>query len=157
MRKKIDEQEVIKFMENMSPETKIYLGADSEKVKKNGKIFAVYTVVIVIHIEGCKGCKVFAESSVEEDYDKDPSKPFTRMMKEAEKVAELHARFKDIFYDYEIEIHIDINTKKNSGSNIALQAALGFIQGTTGVRPIPKPNAWSASYAADRATELGWA
>lgn len=156
MRKKIDENEVVRFLETVSLESKIYLGADSEKVKVDGKIYADYTVVIVVHIDGCKGCKMFAEVTREEDYDRDPSKPFMRMMKEAEKVAELHDRFKDIFYDYEVYIHLDISQKKTCGSHIALQAAKGFVKGVTGVDPQAKPEAWAGSYAADRAKELGY-
>lgn len=156
MRKKIDENEVVRFLETVSLESKIYLGADSEKVKVDGKIYADYTVVIVVHIDGCKGCKMFAEVTREEDYDKDPSKPFMRMMKEAEKVAELHDRFKDIFYDYEVSIHLDISQKKTAGSSIAMEAARGYVKAMTMVDPSLKPNSWGASYAADRAKDLGY-
>lgn len=156
MRKKIDENEVVRFLETVSLESKIYLGADSEKVKVDGKIYADYTVVIVVHIDGCKGCKMFAEVTREEDYDKDPSKPFMRMMKEAEKVAELHDRFKDIFYDYEVSIHLDISPKKTAGSSIAMEAARGYVKAMTMVEPSLKPNSWGASYAADRAKDLGY-
>ncbi|USV41053.1 hypothetical protein [Xanthomonas phage BUDD] len=155
MQKKIDVKAVEAFMQTQSPETKVYLGADSEKVKVNGKMYADYTVVIVVHIDGCKGCKVFAETTREEDYDKDPSKPFTRMMKEAEKVAELHDRFKDVFYDFEVSIHLDINPKKTAGSSIAMEAARGYVKAMTMVDPHLKPVAFAGSYAADRAKELG--
>ena len=156
MRKRIDAEEVKAFMQTMSPETKVYLGADSEKVKVDGKFYADYTVVIVVHIDGCKGCKMFAEVSREPDYDADPSKPFTRMMKEAEKVAELHDRFKDIFYDFEVSIHLDINPKKSAGSSIAMEAARGYVRAMTMVEPDLKPVAFAGSYAADRAKELGY-
>lgn len=157
MKKMIDEKELSDFMINMSPETKVYFGCDSERVKVNGKWYADYIVVIVVHIEGCKGCKLFAEVSREKDYDQDPSKPFTRMMTEARKITELHTKFKDIFYDFEISIHLDISRKKTCGSNVALEAACGFVKGVTGVTPSAKPEAWAASYAADRAKELGYA
>lgn len=155
MSSKINEKEVIEFMSKMSADTKVYLGADSEKIKKGGKTFALVTTVIVVHIDGCKGCKVFAETSLEPDWDKDPSKPYTRMMMEAQKVAELHDRFKDILYDYEVSIHLDISRKKTCGSNVALESALGYVQGVTGIKPLAKPFAPSASYAADRAVGLG--
>lgn len=156
MGKKISEQEVIAFMQTMSPETKVYLGADSEKVKVNGKYFADYTVVIVVHIDGSKGCKLFAETTREADYDQDASKPFTRMMMEAQKVAELHDRFKDIFYDFEVSIHLDINPKKSAGSSCAMEAARGYVKAMTTVEPELKPLAFAGSYAADRAKELGY-
>jgi predicted RNase H-related nuclease YkuK (DUF458 family) len=156
MSKKIDEKELSDFMINMSPETKVYFGCDSEKVKVNGKFYADYMCVIVVHIEGCKGCKIFAEQSREIDYDSDPSKPFMRMMKEAEKVTELHNRFKDIFYDFECSIHLDINPKKTAGSSIAKDAAVGYVKAMTQVTPDLKPMAFAGSYAADRAKELGF-
>lgn len=155
MKKMIDEKELSDFMINMSPETKVYFGCDSERVKVNGKWHADYIVVIVVHIEGCKGCKLFAEVSREKDYDQDPSKPFTRMMTEARKITELHTKFKDIFYDFEVSIHIDINPKKSAGSSIAKEAAVGYIKAMTQVTPELKPMAFAASYAADRAKELG--
>ena len=156
MRKKIDIAEVERFMQTQSPETKVYLGADSEKVKVDGKFYADYTVVIVVHIDGCKGCKMFAETTREPDYDSDPSKPFTRMMMEAQKVAELHDRFKDVFYDFEVSIHLDINPKKSAGSSIAMEAARGYVKAMTMVDPELKPVAFAGSYAADRAKELGY-
>ena len=156
MRKKIDIAEVERFMQTQSPETKIYLGADSEKVKVDGKIYADYTVVIVVHIDGCKGCKMFAEVSRELDYDKNPAKPFTRMMMEAQKVAELHDRFKDVFYDFEVSVHLDINPKKSAGSSVAMEAARGYIRSVCLLEPELKPKAFAGSYAADRAKELGY-
>jgi predicted RNase H-related nuclease YkuK (DUF458 family) len=153
--KKIDEQELRDFMINMSPETKIYFGADSERFKQNGRWFAKIVTVIVVHIEGCKGCKIFAESTTIPDIDKDSSKPFQRMMAEASAVADLHARFKDVFYDFEVSIHLDVNPRKTAGSSVAKEAAVGYIKAMTQVTPELKPLAFAASYAADRSVDLG--
>jgi len=155
MSKKIDAEEIQRFLEKCGPDTKIYFGADSEVIKVNGKKFFDVTVVVVIHIDGCKGCKVFAELSRHADQDQVAGKPFTRMMKEAECVSELHARLKDIFYDYEISIHLDINPKKTAGSSIAMEAARGYVKALTMVEPELKPLAWAGSYCADRAKDLG--
>lgn len=154
-RKEIDEQELREFMKGVGPDTKIYFGCDSERVQVKGQWFADYITVIVVHINGRHGCKIFGQSSRERDYDSDASKPFQRMFTEARLVSELYNKFKDLFEDYECAIHIDISTKKTAGSNIALPAATGYIQSMTQVTPIPKPLAWCASYAADRAKELG--
>lgn len=153
--KKIDPEEIQKFLTTCGPETKIYFGADSEVLKINGKKFFDVTVVVVIHIDGSKGCKVFAELTRHPDQDHVAGKPFTRMMKEAEQVAALHARLKDLFYDYEISIHLDINPKKTAGSNIAMEAARGYVRAMTMVDPELKPLAWAGSYCADRAKDLG--
>ena len=154
MTNKIDENELREFMTRMSPETRIYFGCDSSRFRVKGQWFAEYAVVVVIHINGNNGGKIFAETSVERDYDNIFSKPFTRMLKEAEKVSELHNRLKDIFTDFEVSIHLDISTKKTCGSNVALEAAVGYVKAMTNVTPLTKPNAWSASYAADRAPEI---
>lgn len=151
----INEDEIRTFLEKCGPETKIYFGADSEVIKIQGKKFFDVTVVVVIHIDGCKGCKVFAEWSRHPDQDHIAGKPFTRMMKEAERVTELHTRLKDLFYDFEISIHLDINPKKTAGSSIAMEAARGYVKALTQVEPSLKPLAWAGSYCADRARDLG--
>lgn len=153
--KRIDAQELIDFIATVGPETKIYFGCDSERFRKGGKWYADYIKVIVIHIDGCRGCKIFAEVDTEADYDSDASKPFQRMMTEATKISELHAKFKDVFYDFEVAIHLDISRKKTSGSSVAMEAARGYVRALTTVEPEFKPNAWAGSYAADRAKDLG--
>lgn len=154
MNRKIDEQELREFMAKMGPETRIYFGCDSTRFRTNNKWFAEYATVIVVHIDGKHGGKVFAELSVEPDHDGNASRPFQRMMTEATKVSDLFNKFKDVFEDFECEIHIDINSKKTAGSSVALEAAIGYIKGVTNVTPLGKPLAWAASFGADRAPEI---
>lgn len=154
-RKEINEQELRDFMAKMTPETKVYFGCDSERLLINGKWYADYITVIVVHINGCNGCKIFGQVTREPDYDSDASKPFQRMMTEARLVAELHTKFKDVFEDFEVYIHLDCNPKKTAGSSVAAEAAAGYVKGVTQVQPILKPLAFAASYAADRAKEVG--
>ena len=153
-KKQIDANELRSFMSEMGPETKIYFGCDSERFKQNGKWFADYMVVIVVHINGRSGCKIFAEVSREPDYDEKAGRPFNRMMKEAEKVAELHNKFKDVFEEFEVYIHLDCNPKKTAGSSVAAESAAGYVRAMTNVVPLLKPLAFSASYAADRAKDV---
>lgn len=155
MSKQISREEIQTFLAKCGPETKIYFGADSEVIKINGKKFFDVTTVIVVHIDGCKGCKVFAELERFPDQDQVAGKPFTRMMKEAECVSALHTRFKDVFDDFEIYIHLDINPKKTAGSSVAMEAARGYVKAMTMVEPELKPLAWAGSYCADRAKDLG--
>lgn len=142
-------------MATMGPDTKVYFGCDSERILINKKWFADYITVIVVHIDGCRGCKIFGQVTREQDYDNDASKPFTRMMTEARLVSELHTKFKDVFDDFEVYIHLDCNPKKTAGSSIAADAAAGYVKGVTQVEPMLKPLAFAASYAADRAKEVG--
>lgn len=155
IKKKIDADELREFMATMGPETKVYFGCDSERHLKDGVWYANYITVIVVHIDGCRGCRIFGEVVRERDYDSDFSKPFQRMMTEARLVADLHSRFKDIFEDFEVYIHLDCNPKKTAGSSVAAEAAAGYVKGVTQVEPLLKPNAFAASYAADRAIEIG--
>lgn len=155
MKRVIDKDELAQFLETCSPETKVYLGCDSERFKVNGKWHADYILAVVVHIDGSKGCRVFGEVRREIDYDQHKNRPFNRMMTEAMKVAQLYLDLKEVLYDFEVFVHLDISSDPKHGSNVAAQAATGYIRGVCGVIPSIKPDAWAASYAADRIKDLG--
>ena len=148
--KKLDIEEVRTFIEAQNSSTKIYIGADSERNKRNNIWYADYTLVIVVHIDGCHGCKIFGEVQTEVDYDRKASRPSMRLMTEVYKVAELYQKIVDVVGDREVEIHLDINPDLHYNSSIVIQQAVGYIKGTCNVVPMVKPNAFAASYAADR-------
>ena len=152
--KKIDIAQVKEFIEAQSITTKIYLGADSERMKRNGKWYADYTLAIVVHIDGCHGCKIFGEVQTELDYDYKASKPSMRLMNEVYKVAELYQKLVDAIRERDVEIHLDINPDLKHNSSIVIQQAVGYIKGVCNVVPMVKPNAFAASYAADRLKEV---
>ena len=148
--KKIDIAEVKAFIEAQGPDTKIYIGADSERYRRNEKWYADYTLAIVVHINGRHGCKIFGEVQTEIDYDAKNSKPSMRLMTEVYKVAELYHKIVDVVEDKEVQIHLDINPKECYNSSVVIQQAVGYIKGTCNVVPMVKPNAFAATYAADR-------
>lgn len=148
--KKIDLDEVKEFIDSCGPDTKVYLGCDSEKMKVNGVWYADYILVIVVHIDGKHGCKVFGEVIRERDYDQNKSKPRMRLMTEAYKVAELYLSLAPMIPEKDIEVHLDINPSMKYNSSIVVSEAVGYIRGMCGVIPKVKPEAFSASYAADR-------
>lgn len=148
--KKIDFQEVKAFIEKQSPSTKIYIGADSERFRMDGKWYADYTLAVVIHIDGCHGCKIFGEVQRELDFDQKKSKPAMRLMNEVYKVSELFQNLADVLEDRYVEVHLDINPNEMYGSSCVIQQAIGYIKGTCNVVPMVKPRAFAASYAADR-------
>lgn len=152
--KKIDIAEVKAFIEAQGPDTKIYIGADSERYRRNEKWYADYTLAIVVHINGRHGCKIFGEVQTEVDYDAKNSKPSMRLMTEVYKVAELYHKIVDVVEDKEVQIHLDINPKECYNSSIVIQQAVGYIKGVCNVVPMVKPNAFAASYAADRLKEV---
>jgi predicted RNase H-related nuclease YkuK (DUF458 family) len=148
--KKLDLAEVKKFIEAQSPSTKIYIGADSERFKIDGKWYADYTLAVVVHIDGCHGCKIFGEIQTELDYDQKKSKPSMRLMNEVYKVSQLFQDLASVLEDRYVEVHLDINPNEIYGSSCVVQQAIGYIKGTCNVVPMVKPRAFAASYAADR-------
>ena len=75
--KTINIDEVKEYISKQGPSTKIYIGADSERVRRNEKWYADYTLAIVVHIDGCHGCKIFGEVQTELDYDQKRSEEHT--------------------------------------------------------------------------------
>jgi predicted RNase H-related nuclease YkuK (DUF458 family) len=147
--KKIDLDEVRAYIESCGPDTKIYLGCDSEKIKMNGLWYADYIIAIVVHIDGKHGCKIFGQIERERDYDQQKNKPRMRLMTEVYKVAEMYLALSAIIVN-DIEVHLDINPDMLHNSSIVVNEAIGYIKGMCNVVPLVKPNAFAASYAADR-------
>jgi uncharacterized protein len=147
---KINVQSVKDFIRNQTPESKIYFGADSERILVGDKWFVDYLLVIAIHINGKNGAKVFGQIERERDYDKKLDRPKLRLMTEVYKIAELYMQFEDFLEDRHVEIHLDLNPLSIHGSSCATSEAIGFIKGMCGKDPIVKPDSWCASVAADR-------
>lgn len=142
--------EVKNFLENEPLESKIYIGVDSERYKKKGKWFADYTIAVVVHKNGNNGCKIFGGVESEQDFDAKSNKPMLRMMNEVYRAAEVYLALAEFIVDREVEIHLDINPNELHGSSCAMQQAVGYIKGVCGHTPRLKPQAFAASYAADR-------
>lgn len=150
---KINLQEVKEFIEKQGPDTKIYLGCDSERFRQNGTWYADYILAIVVHINGKHGCKLFGEVVRERDYDQRKDRPSTRLMAEVYKVSELYLKLSEVLEGRPVEVHLDINPDEQYGSSCVLSQAIGYIKGTCNVIPLVKPDAFAASYAADRFKE----
>jgi predicted RNase H-related nuclease YkuK (DUF458 family) len=148
--KKINLNEVKEFVQKQSLETKIYIGGDSERYNENGNWFADFTLAIVVHIDGKHGCKIFGEVQKERDFDQKQNKPRMRLMTEVYKVADLYLKLQEMLPDNEIQVHLDINPNEMFGSSCVINEAVGYIRGTCNVIPLVKPQAFAASYAADR-------
>ena len=154
MMKKLNINQVAEFIRAQTPETKIYLGCDSERVKVNGDWHADYVLAIVVHINGNNGCKLFGEVHRERDYDSKPGKPAMRLMTEVYKVSELYLKLAEVLEGRAVEVHLDINPDEMHGSSCVISQAIGYIKGTCNVVPFVKPEAFAASYAADRFRSL---
>jgi len=152
--KQINLDEVTQFIEAQSPETKIYLGCDSERLRVDGDWYADYVLAIVVHINGNNGCKLFGEVQRERVWDAKPGKPAMRLMTEVYKVSELYLKLADVLEGRKVEVHLDINPDEQYGSSCVISQAVGYIKGTCNVIPFVKPEAFAASYAADRFKSL---
>jgi predicted RNase H-related nuclease YkuK (DUF458 family) len=152
--RKLNIAKVKEFIDAQGPETKVYLGADSQRLLINNVWYADYTLAVVIHIDGCHGCKIFGEVQREKDFDQKKSKPSMRLMNEVYKVSDLFQRLAVVLEDRHVEVHLDINPNQMYGSSCVVQQAIGYIKGTCNVTPMIKPKAFAASYAADRLKEV---
>jgi uncharacterized protein len=149
-----DIDEVKKYILSSTIESKIYLGGDSERLLNNGVWYADYATVVVIHLDGKHGCKIFGEVTRERDYDQRLNKPSLRLMTEVTKVAQLYFQLVDVIGNRSCEIHLDLNPNERYGSSCVVSQAVGYIMGTCNMRPIVKPNSFAATIAADRFKDL---
>ena len=152
--KKLDIEKVAEFIKAQTPETKIYLGCDSERLRIDGRWYADYVLAIVVHINGNNGCKLFGEVQREPVWDAKPGKPSQRLMTEVYKVSELYLKLAEVLEGRHVEVHLDINPDEHYGSSCVISQAIGYIKGTCNVIPFVKPDAFAASYAADRFKSL---
>lgn len=150
MQKQLNIEEVKAFIDAQGPNTKVYIGADSERFAIGKDWFADYTLAVVIHINGKHGCKVFGEVQRERVFDQKLGRPAMRLMTEVYKLSELFQKLQEVLVDKDIEVHLDINRKKEHGSSCVVNEAIGYIRGVCGVEPLLKPDSWAASHCADR-------
>jgi predicted RNase H-related nuclease YkuK (DUF458 family) len=147
--------EVKEFIRNSSSSTSIYIGADSERYRgRNDHWYADYTVAIVVHMDSSRGCKVFGKVDTERDFDNRHDRPATRLMNEVYRAAQMYLDLIEEIGDRHCEVHLDINPDEMHGSSCVIQQATGYIRGMCGFAPKVKPEAFSASYAADRLKEI---
>lgn len=154
VRKPINLDEVKQFISEQTPATKIYIGGDSERMMIDNVWYADYTNVVVVHMNGNRGCRVFGEVVRERDYDQRKDRPSMRLMNEVIKTANLYLSLADALEDREVQIHLDINPDIKHGSSCVINEAVGYIRGTCNIIPLVKPDAWAASYCADRLKDI---
>ena len=144
-----DLKEIVEYVKNTDEKSKVYIGSDSRRFLVNNQWVAYYALAVVIHINGNNGCKIFGYKTKEIDYDKKRDRPVNRLMNEVYKIADLYLELSPLI-NKEIQIHLDLNPKKEHASNQVLVQAVGYITGVCGVKPVIKPNSFAASTAADK-------
>ena len=148
--------DIVKKINDASIDSKIYIGCDSEVVKKTktkGKVHKVrYTTVIVIHIEGSRGGNVygwFDQDVIATKGDRYKREPRYRLMNEVYKISDLYLELAPLV-NKDVEIHLDLNPNEKHLSSKVVNQALGYVKGVCGVDAKVKPDAWAASACADR-------
>ncbi len=129
-----------------SDDSKVYVGCDSIRVKKNGIWYARFATVIVLHMDGRHGCKLFHEVTLERDF----GNREMRLMREAGLAYELSLELIPLIGNKHLEVHLDFNPDPKFGSNSVVSEATGWCKGL-GLDYKIKPDAPVASYAADYA------
>lgn len=142
-------EDLLELLCEVDENTKIYIGSDSVRFKKNGEKFFRVATVCVVHMNGRNGCKVFRHRTTHRDYDIKKSRPSQRLMTEVMQTCELYAQLEPLISQFEVEIHADINPDEKHGSSCVAQQAAGYILGVTGIAPKLKPEAFVASFGAD--------
>jgi len=142
-----DIDEVKQFIKD-NPESKIYIGGDSIRIKKSKVKFAT---VICIHYSGHRGAKIFGKISYHEITDANLGRPINRMLKEVELIIEMFKELEDVLIERadDVSIHLDIASDKTYGSNVAYHAAKGMVMSLTGIEPMFKNDSFASSFAAD--------
>ncbi|MGA0384587.1 MAG: ribonuclease H-like YkuK family protein [Flavobacteriaceae bacterium] len=143
-------EDMVDLLIECDDNTKVYLGCDSVRyIGKDQRQKARFATVAIVHMNGNSGCRIFSQISHENDYDMRADRPKMRMMKEVQKVCELYTQIGPFIDEFDIEIHLDINTDPRHGSNCAASEAAGYVLGMTGIQPKLKPESWAASFGAD--------
>ena len=142
-------EDLVDLLVTLDSNTKVYLGCDSVRYLKRGSNYARYATVAIVHKNGNNGCRIFSHRSTEPDYDLKKNRPKMRMMNEVMKVCTLYNQIAPFIDEFDVEIHLDVNTDPKYGSNCAATEAAGYVLGMTGIHAKLKPDSFAASYGAD--------
>lgn len=136
------------LIKNSSESSSVYVGCDSIRFKdKHGKWHARYSTVVVLHIDSCRGCKLFHESEVLPDY----GNMKQRLMTEVSFAIAATNEVIEVIGDRALHVHLDLNADPKHKSNVAVKEAQGYVRGATGISATIKPDSWAATHAADHA------
>ncbi|MCP4437525.1 MAG: hypothetical protein GY810_01015 [Aureispira sp.] len=146
----IDLQEVREYIKGCSPETAIYVGSDSKCFSRNKERMVAYITVVVIHIDGNKGAKVFKGLDTEKHF----GSLRQRLMTEVGYAATAAYEIAEAVGSRPFEVHLDLNPNPYYKSSQVVKEAMGYILGTVGFKPHVKPESIMASNCADRWAKL---
>ncbi len=146
----IDLEEVKEYIKTCSPETAIYVGSDSKCFTQNKQKMVAYITVVVIHIDGNKGAKVFKGLNIEKHF----GSLRQRLMTEVGYAATAAYEIAVVVGKRPFEVHLDLNPNPYYKSSQVVKEAMGYIMGTVGFWPHVKPKSIMASNCADKWAKL---
>lgn len=133
-----------------SDDNAVYLGCDSIRFKKQGKWFARYSTVIILHKGGRHGGSIFYDTVVDPDY----GNIRQRMLNEVAYAVQHATEIIDVIGPRHFEIHLDINPNPIHKSNAALAEAMGWVRGQFGDIVKCKPDSFAATHCADHIVRI---
>jgi predicted RNase H-related nuclease YkuK (DUF458 family) len=133
-------EEVREYIRSSPPTSKIYVGCDSRQTGNN----TLFVTVVVIHIEGNKGAKVFYFM------ERVPRISATRwrLIQETHYATSVALEIQDVVGNRELTVHLDYHPSDQHRSNSVVKEAVGYVLGQ-GLQYNLKPYAFAASCAAD--------
>ena len=123
----------------IQPDTKIYIGADSQNIKTE----TIYAEVIILHHGNSGGHVLYTKYSV-----KRIKSSFERLWNEVDSSINLAIFLEENGIQKIDYIDLDLNPDPKYKSNEVLRAALGYVE-SMGFKARVKPNATAASCCAD--------
>lgn len=142
--KDFDYDMVNRFIRDTTPETKVYVGCDSNKRRKKVR----FVTVVVVHFDGRKGAKMFHQVEI-----MDRRMPFReRLWQEVVLAANCAMNIAEGVGNRDFEVHLDLNSNPAYRSNEIVKAAVGYINSLQFVAKT-KPESWVASHCADWLTK----
>jgi len=136
---------LIEEVQHFSREDAIIVGIDGSTV--SGK-YSVFSVVVVIHHTLSGGAYVGYEHQIIEEY-KSKSRQ-ARLLREIEIAVEHTQYIQERVKNKSIEVHLDINSDPSQYSNCLASTAVGWVYGSTGIKPKLKPHSYAASIISDK-------
>lgn len=143
---------------NSSPESSVYIGCDSLRIKtsKSKTGWAIkYSQVIILHVNSNNGGKLYHETAIIEDVTGkygDKAALRERLMGEVYRAVELVESIIDVIGDRRLEVHLDINSDPTQKSHAVVTEALGYVKAMTGYDAViktPNGDSWASTHAAD--------
>jgi hypothetical protein len=131
-----------------SPESSVYIGCDSKRFKRRGIWYARYMTVIIVHRDSSKGCQLFHDEQILQDWSETKS-PKQRLLNEVMFCVNAALEVIEDIGGRHYEVHLDLNPNQRYKSSVAVKEALGYVRGNLGIEAKIKPDAFAAMHAAD--------